>query len=63
MKQFEKAELKSISALKLNNPNKFNATTAVIAFLVALIGAEVMTLVVSPVMDAIMNKWGIGLAL
>ena len=63
MKQFERAELKSLSTLKLNNPNKFNAINSVFAFLVAIVGFEIITSFISPFLKALTSELGIGVAL
>ena len=63
MKQFERAELKSLSTLKLNNPNKFNAINSAFAFLVALVGFEIITSFISPFLKALTSGLGIGIAL
>lgn len=64
MNHFERAELKKLSSLKLYNPNKFNATTAAIAFLVVILGLNLLSALVLPILQVVIESgWGIVAAL
>ena len=64
MNHYERTELEGLSTFKWQNPNKFNATNAAIAFLVAIVGFNLLSLVISPIMKLMIDSGvGMGIAL
>ena len=64
MNNFERAELKSLGTVKWHNPNKFNAVNSAMAFLFAIIGFNILSVVIAPILKLLMDSgFGIGGAL
>ena len=56
MNHYERTELEGLSTFKWQNPNKFNATNAAIAFLVAIVGFNLLSLVISPIIKLMIDN-------